>query len=392
MEDSTSVAVVELVGGHGGMNPYDFGLCKGLLSAGARVSLYTCDETRDPGLPGLRFVPIFKGIYGKSHILRRALRFLIGCIGVASSAMRNRERVVHFHIFQAGAVEPLFVLLMKLCRRKIVLTVHDVDSLSRAAGRRRLTEWLYESAEGIVVHNAYSMRELAGLGVAARKLRVIPHGHYLDTMHPLPPREEARRALGIANPSKVVLFFGQIKEVKGLDLLIAAMPLVLREIPEAVLVIAGRPLGIDFSRYEKLIDGCGVRSRCHLHIRYIPDDEVSVFYAAADLVALPYRRIYQSGVLLMAMTYGCPVVVSDLPGMTAIVEDGSNGYVFADGSSQALAQTLIRALRDSSGGGVIAQRAAEYVRQNHDWTAIGRSTLEVYRSALAGRMRASTAG
>jgi glycosyltransferase involved in cell wall biosynthesis len=160
------------------------------------------------------------------------------------------------------------------------------------------------------------------------------------------------------------------------------MPGVIREIPEAALLVAGRPWGTDFSRYDKMIDEAGIRPRCHLHLRYIADDEVAAFFAAADVVALPYRRIYQSGVLLMAMTYGRPVVVSDLPGMTEMVTDGSNGYVFSDGSPQALAHSLIRALRDERERDEISRQGLEYVRQHHAWTGIGRSTVEVYRSAL----------
>jgi glycosyltransferase involved in cell wall biosynthesis len=178
------------------------------------------------------------------------------------------------------------------------------------------------------------------------------------------------------------LFFGQIKESKGLDLLIHALPRVAREFPEVLLLIAGRPWKTDFARYDAIIDKLKVRAHCHLHIGFVPDEKVVDYYAAADLVALPYRRIYQSGVLLMAMSCGRPVVVSNLPGMTETVTDGVNGYVFKQGSKDELANVLIRALKDETERGMFSLRASQYIREHHDWGQIGRATAAVYRDLL----------
>src|ERR1035438_6572801 len=71
-----SVAIIEPVGGHGGAHYYDFGLCRGLLVAGCRVSLYTCDETADPAIPGLCFHPFYQRIYGQGNRWLRGLRFV----------------------------------------------------------------------------------------------------------------------------------------------------------------------------------------------------------------------------------------------------------------------------------------------------------------------------
>jgi glycosyltransferase involved in cell wall biosynthesis len=164
-----------------------------------------------------------------------------------------------------------------------------------------------------------------------------------------------------------------------IDLLIEALPAIASEVPEALLVIAGRPWKTDFSRYAALIDTNGVRDRCLVHLEYVPDDQLPQYYAAADVVVLPYRRIYQSGVILLAMTYGRPVVVSDLPGMTEIVTDGVNGYVFRQGSQDELARVLIRALRDETGRRQISLCASEYIRKHHDWNQIGAKTNQLYR-------------
>jgi glycosyltransferase involved in cell wall biosynthesis len=167
-----------------------------------------------------------------------------------------------------------------------------------------------------------------------------------------------------------------------LDLLIRAIADVSREIAEVTLLVAGRPWRMEFSQYDRLIDDLGIRDRCVLHIRYIPDSEVHLYYAAADIVVLPYREVYQSGVVLMAMSYGRPVLVSDLPGMTAIVAERENGYLFRQGAATSLAQTLIRVFQDEEGRRWVAERALEYVRLNHDWNEIGKKTAELYRAVL----------
>lgn len=377
-------AMVEPIGGHAGAHYYDFGLCRGLMAAGCRVSLYTCDETADPAIPGLSFYPCYRGIYGRGSRLMRMQRYVRGTLDALSKASKSGEIIFHFQVFNDIIPELIVITLAKLFGRKIVLTVHDVSSLAGPVSwKRRLTGWVYRRADRIIVHNKVSMQELVSIGLPSQKIFVIPHGNYLDSMRQMPSSAEARRALGIAEDAKVVLFFGQIKEVKGLDLLIEALPAVARDVPGVLLLIAGRPWKTEFARYDALIDTLRIRERCNLNIGFISDADVATYYAAADVVALPYRRIYQSGVLLMAMTYGRAVVVSDLPGMTEMVTDGTNGYVFALNSKGTLAEALVRALKSDRERVEIGTRALQYVRVEHDWKRIGAATAQLYRSLIS---------
>jgi len=188
--------------------------------------------------------------------------------------------------------------------------------------------------------------------------------------------------LRIQSSAKVVLFFGQIKHTKGLDQLIEALPRAASKIPNIMLLIAGRPWKTQFAAYESLIEKLNVKQFCRLHIGFVPDQDVAAYYAAADVVALPYRRIYQSGVLLMAMSYSRPVIVSNLPGMTEIVRDGINGYVFTNGSTDALSDVLVRALKSDRERQIYSDHALQYITNNHDWNQIGESTAALYREVL----------
>ena len=380
----TAVAIIEPVGGRGGMDYYDQGLCRGLLNAGLRVSLYTSDETVDPQIPGLSFHPLYRGIYGQRSPWLQALRYVKATFASLSNATASGATVCHFHAFNDLKAELVMMAMAKLFRRKLILTVHDVGSLAgHVTGKRMVTGWIYRLADRVIVHNNVSMRELIANRVPPEIITIIPHGHFLESAIEMPPKETARRRLEIEPSAKVVLFFGQIKDTKGLDLLIEALPAVANEVPEVLLLIAGRPWKTSFSRFDELIEKLNVRARCRLHIGFVPIDKVGDFYAAADLVALPYRRIYQSGVLLMAMTLARPVVVSDLAGMTEIVSDGENGYVFRQESKEGLAKVLVRALQDEAGSRLLTERALDYIREHHDWDQIGRSTAKLYQEVLS---------
>lgn len=383
---SLRAAIVEPVGGHGGMDYYDAGLCEGLSEAGVEVALYTCDETSTRAAAPYKVRRPYRGIYGEDPAWRRGLRYVRGSVRALVGARLGRARLAHFHFFHVGPLELFNVLLAKLLGLKVVVTAHDVQSFVEHLSVPWMVRAAYRAADRIVAQSGISERELRTvLREPDHKIDVIPHGNYLHSIGEVPSKEEARERLGLSCGAPVVLFFGQIKTVKGLDVLLEAMPAVIRDHPEAVLLVAGKVWKDDFRRYEEQIAALGIEDSCVLHIRYIPDSEVAGYYAAADVVALPYRRIYQSGVLLMAMSYAKPVIASDLEGMAEVISDGENGYLFASGDARALARKLSEALSSPEKPGQIGQRALSHVREHYDWSDVGRMTAECYRAALGSK-------
>lgn len=378
-------AIIEPVGGHGGMDYYDFGLCGGLAEAGVEVSLYTCDETtRDAATPYEIRLP-YRRIFGGDPAWLRGLRYLRGSLRALVGARSSRVGIAHFHFFHVGPLELFNVTLAKLLGMKVVVTAHDVQSFVERLSVPWMARRAYRSADRIIAQSEVSRRELiSALREPEEKIDMTPHGNYLPFIGEVPSQKDARERIGVPERVPALLFFGQIKEVKGLDVLIGAMPDVLREHPGALLVVAGKVWKDDFRRYREQIEALGIADNCVLHIRYIPDSEVANYYAAADAVVLPYRRIYQSGVLLMAMSYGKPVVVSDIEGMTEVVSDSANGCVFPSGDSKALSDRLSEMLSNPEETRRIGERGLARVRENNDWGEIGRMTAACYRSALKG--------
>ncbi len=380
------VAMIEPVGGHGGMDYYDFALCEALAEAGVDVTLHTCDETPNQPSPPYKVSFPYKGIYGAEPSWKRGIRYIRGSLSALVSARVDGARIVHFHFFHVGPLELFNVLFARILRLRVVATAHDVQSFVERLSVPWMVKAVYGLSDKAIAQSRISERELTKmLRVHETKIAVIPHGNYLSFVGHVPSVDEARSRLGLPRGARALLFFGQIKKVKGLDVLLQAMPKVIGKLPDTVLLIAGKVWKDDLLRYQEQIDTLGIAGNCRTHIRYILDSEVAAYYSAADIVVLPYRRIYQSGVLLMAMSYGKPVVASDIEGLAEVVEDGSNGYLFQSENADALADKLLEALSDPQGLRAVGERGLAYVEEHHDWGEIGRITAECYRSIVNAR-------
>lgn len=380
MKNQIKVAIIEPVGGHCGMDYYDFGLARGLAVAGADVVLHTCDETQAPPDSTFEVRRTYRHIYGTDPVWIRGLRFLFGSLRALISSVFEGRRIVHFHFFHIGYPELLNISIARLLGRKIVITAHDVESFVESLENPRLRRYVYRSASGVIAHNNVSKKELVEqVGVKPERIHIIRHGNYLGLVPALIGTEEARSHFGIQKNAHVILYFGQIKDVKGLDILLNAMPEVIARYPDAMLLIGGKPWKTDFTGYEALIENLGIGAACVKRIRYILPEEVSLFFSAADVVVLPYRRIYQSGVVLKAMSYGKAVVVPDLPGMTELVNDDITGYIFKTGDPGSLAERLCSAFDSEERRKAIATAGHDLVSRQYNWERTGMETIELYR-------------
>ena len=381
--DPPSVSIIEPVGGHGGMDYYDMGLCLGLTKAGMPVTLYTCDESSFlPDAP-FRVKQTYRRIFGNAPLWLRGSRYFLGTIRTFVDGLLSRSRIYHFHFFHVGPLEMMNILLAKVLRRKVVITAHDVESFVSKLSVPVFVRLAYGMADQIIAHNRVSKEELmAAIGIPGERITIIPHGNYFHAIDRIPGQSDARQRLGLPQDAKILLFFGHIKEVKGLDLLLRALPGVLKAHPNVLLLIAGKTWKIDFSLYQEMISELGIGDHCLIHGGFIPPEEAPFYFSAADLVVLPYRRIYQSGVLLMALSYGKAVLASDLEGMKEVITDGETGHLFSSGDADALKNRLIEVLADPAGLRLVAERSQGRIREDHDWGIIGRKTADCYRALL----------
>ncbi|RKT60442.1 glycosyltransferase involved in cell wall biosynthesis [Azonexus fungiphilus] len=375
------VALIEPVGGHGGMDYYDFGLIINLVKNGCYVKLYTSDNDLSfDGAAGVDVEKCFIGVYGKSNKLLRLVRFFRGLFRACVDASNNKLKNAHFQFFGVSGLELATVIFSRFFFSNIVVTIHDVESFANKQSLL-LDKVFYRIVDKVVVHNRVCRNEiLERVPEVLNRLSVIPHGNYLDSDFSSIPRELAVAELGGDPSKKMVLFFGQIKKVKGLDVLIHAVSHLKSRRDDFSIVVAGKVWKDDFSIYQDLIDKLDVSDFFKLDIRYIPDEELAVFYSAAYCIVLPYKKIYQSGVLLMAMSFGVPVIVSSLPGMLEVVDDGKNGFVFESGNALSLADKIDYALSNTAVVDEVKGSALNLMRLNYSWEVVAKDTAVLYVS------------
>lgn len=151
-------------------------------------------------------------------------------------------------------------------------------------------------------------------------------------------RSEAERKLGIESGKKNLLFFGLIREYKGLDILIKAFDLLDEEYQ---LIVAGEPYG-SFEKYRKCIDSNRNKERIHVFPDYIRDSEVKDYFSCADVCVLPYRSATQSGISAISNHFELPMIVTDVGGLKETVGERGIGLVCEEISAECVASEIRR--------------------------------------------------
>lgn len=369
------IAIVEPVGGHGGMNYYDYGLGLGLANAGMDVTLYTCDKTEIEHESQISTQLCYEGIWGKSNKLIRLFRYLKGSRRALKHAKAKGINTVHFHFFDVRILESYNVKLFAKHNFKIVVTVHDIESFESGNSSKSLVQ-LDQYIDHYIVHNKTSKKLfLDTFNFPAEKVSIIPHGNYIDTID---SNSATLKQPNLQDDDFCLLFFGQIKEVKGLDVLLKALAIRKIELSNVRLVVVGKVWQDDFSKYEQIINDLQLEEHIILNIEYIPDSQVASYYKRAQLVVLPYKRIYQSGVLLMAMSYGKAVLASDLDAMKDTIRDGENAFLFESENEDHLAERILELSKNKELLEQVGQQAYSDMKENYSWNQIGIATKERY--------------
>ena len=229
-----------------------------------------------------------------------------------------------------------------VCRRlrkdcRVVAIVDNVVPHERHFFDTPLTKYFLSGCDGFVTLCDAVSKDLLRLKKDA-EYTVMPHPLYSHFGSRL-PREEAENRLGLAHGKKNLLFFGLIREYKGLDILLEAFA----GLPEDYqLIIAGEPYG-DFGKYRGIIDRIpDGESRISMNLNYIKDSEVSLYFSAADLTVLPYRSATQSGISSVSYHFEVPMVVTDVGGLKESIGDRGTGIVAETVTPEAVRKEIVR--------------------------------------------------
>jgi len=385
------VAVIDPLGAHGSSHHlYLFGQISGLSNNDVSVSLYTNNKTDNPFIQGVKFYNFYKDIFTSRFKILSGLRWLIGTIRSIFHARLSGVTVFHFHVFETNLFTLFNVILVRILLGKVALTIHDVYSLSnpRSSGSRTsqrkasiMITLTYALTDLILAHNEFSKMEISKShpNIISR-IHIVPHGNYTPFITIQKDKKKSREHLDLPTKKTILLFFGMIKKVKGLEVLLKALRKVVDTNPDTVLLIAGKLWKNDFKIYQKIITENDLSENIILHTHFISHKDVAYYYSASDLVILPYKKIYQSGVLMMTWSYERPALASDLPPFKEVITDNENGFLFSSEDVDDLASRLGQILSDKDNLEKVRVNGNRLINKRFGWDEIGRLTKEAYQT------------
>jgi glycosyltransferase involved in cell wall biosynthesis len=271
--------------------------------------------------------------------------------------------------------------IFKLRGKPVVFTVHNVLSHDGSRLYKTASQLLFRLGDHFIVHTEKNRQQLITCyGIRSGKISVIPHGsldfHVRNQIDPLKVRE----GLGIAPNQKVVLLFGAIRPYKGVNTAIEAFSKVVEDVPEAVLLIAGK-LWQSWQPYQLMIERLAIDKVVKTYIDYVPSGDVHKYFEAADLVILPYEQFdSQSGVGSTAVSFRKPMIVSNVGGLPDLVSE--RRWVVPPKNPLALSRAIIDCLTDPA---LLARMTAdsEKVAARLSWTGIAEQTIALYDTLIS---------
>ena len=230
-------------------------------------------------------------------------------------------------------------LTRHLRNTKVLFVCHNVFPHERFPLDKFLTKRTLTKGNCFIVQSRQDEEDLKS---------IIPKANYVRAVHPTynafkmqnMTKEEAREILGISDKEKILLFFGFVRKYKGLDYLIQAMPEIKKQLNSCKLLVVG-DFGDDKSEYVSSINSMNVSDVIEIHDGYIPDKEVEKFFAACDVVVLPYISATQSGIVQIAYGFEKPVIATNVGGLPDVVVNRKTGFLINSKDSRAIVEAVV---------------------------------------------------
>jgi D-inositol-3-phosphate glycosyltransferase len=391
---ANEIAVSLLTGGSD--RPYVFGLTASLIARGVALDLIGSDELDFPEFhswPGLNFLNLRGSLDPAVSFGSKVLRISMYYARLIRYAATARPRI--FHILWNNKFETfdrtLLMLYYRFLGKKIVFTVHNVNERRRDSKDTRFNRLTlgiqYRLANEIFVHTEKMKHELVEeFRVPHTRITVIPFGINNAVPNTSLTSRDAKQRLGVREAERTILFFGRITPYKGLEYLIAAFRQLLAQSENYRLVIAGKPDNCEgyWNAIREEIRDEVQKGRVLLRAEFIPDEDTEVYFKAADALVLPYKHIYQSGVLFLGHSFGLPVLAADVGSFKDEIVEGKTGFAFTPEDPVDLARAIDKYFYSDLYRDLNNRRCQirEYATERHSWDVVGRITVGIYASSL----------
>jgi len=263
---------------------------------------------------------------------------------------------------------PQFFIIVTLIKRRIgaeiVFICHNAEEHESNFLKKSITRVVLSWGDRLITHSSADTGKLKNLLGQDADIITAFHPTYADLSRQRPGKDEARAILGISGTT--LLFFGFVRAYKGLDVLLEALPMVLKK-RRVTLVVAGE-FWKDKQKYFAKIEENNLGSAVKVVDRYIPNEEIGSYFAATDLVVQPYRSASGSGITQLAYGFGKPVIATRVGSLGDVIHDGKNGRLVPPGDGAALGQAILDSLHEEVLPKMTA--AAEQTGQLFSWTRL----------------------
>lgn len=292
---------------------------------------------------------------------------------------RDGLDIVHVHWPHGTYKNPwqfLHVLIMlityRLLKNNIVWTVHELDAYESRFPR--IDTWfrtvLMKLCRRLFAHGEYTRHEVQIRHGFVRPIDIAWHPSYIGWYKDESTREQARQKLGLPDAARVYLYFGYVKPYKGVEDLIEAFHSVQDD--QSILLIVGKPLDEEIK--IKIEAMASTDPRIKTFLGYVADDDIQYYFRAADVVVLPFRNTQTSGSLMLALSYGCPVIAPKIATLPEYID--TNSAIFFDPTipgnlAHALGEATKAPLADMA-------KAAKWRAESLSWEDMARVHLASY--------------
>ena len=259
---------------------------------------------------------------------------------------------------------PCYWAMRKLLGKiKVLFVCHNVFPHERFPMDKFLSKRVLSNGNYFIVQSSQDEADL---------LSIKKDACYRKTVHPTynafklqdMSKEEGRRLLNLTEEQRVLLFFGFVREYKGLKHLLRAMPAITEKLTDVKLLVVGDFAG-DKADYEQMIQELSISDSIEIHDGYIPDKEVEKYFAASDVVVLPYESATQSGIVQIAYGFEKPVIVTNVGGLPEVVINDKTGYVVEPFNHEQLAESVIQFFEENKG--VIFSEGVREEADKYSW-------------------------
>ena len=391
-----TIFIVDSIGEHRGLHYHNFPLASELCNLGLRVFILstpeTCVHELLPKNIKTKTIGIFKGIYGDKSKIVRGINYLLSLIKLIYWAFKEKPQIIHFHFYQVPIMDLLAILFLKNFHFSIVTSVHDILPLQRRYEVNRFSasifRLIYKLSDGLNVHSNYVYKIiLRSFQNLKDKVFMTNLGNYIIFQEAMENKfrlsqSEAKICIGLNETDQIILIFGTIKPNKRLDWVINSFKFVVDRNKYARLIIVGSLQDRDVIKELQLTNELGLENNIIFRIGKLSDEELFYYLKSADIVIFPYEYIYQSAGIIMAMTFGKPIITTYVGSNRELIQSGKTGLFSNMVEPMELAASIDYLLTNRDEAQNLGRMAYKYIKQKHSWKSLAKKTLENYQMIL----------